>query len=86
MHMELILEPGAVEPALPDYLQQPVVVNRRIVTRVSPADITTAIEWARGLKESDVIEEFSLGPATLEDIYIRLVKNPEEAMNSKETT
>ncbi len=84
MHMELILEPGAAEPALPDYLQQPVVVNRRIIARVSPADITTAIEWARGLKESDAIEEFSLGPATLEDIYIRLVKNPDEAMNTKE--
>jgi ABC-2 type transport system ATP-binding protein len=86
MHLELILEPGTAEPALPDYLQQPIIVNRRIVTRVSPADITTAIEWARGLKEGGTVEEFSLGPATLEDIYIRLVKNPDEAMNSKEAT
>jgi ABC-2 type transport system ATP-binding protein len=86
MHLELILEPGTAEPALPDYLQQPIIVNRRIVTRVNPADITTAIEWARGLKEGGTVEEFSLGPATLEDIYIRLVKNPDEAMNSKEAT
>jgi ABC-2 type transport system ATP-binding protein len=84
MHLELILEPGAAEPALPDYLQQPVTVNRRIIGRVSPADITAAIDWARGLKQSNTIEEYSLGPATLEDIYIRLVKNPEEAMNSRE--
>jgi hypothetical protein len=34
--------------------------------------------WARGLKETGVIEEFSLGPATLEDVYVRLVKNPDD--------
>jgi ABC-2 type transport system ATP-binding protein len=84
MHLELTLEPGAAEPPLPDYLQNPVTVNRRIVARVSPTDITTAINWARGLKESGAIEEFSLGPATLEDIYIRLVKNPDEAVQPGE--
>lgn len=86
MHLELILEPGAVEPPLPDYLQQPVIVNRRIIARVSPTDITTAIEWARGLKENDTIEEFSLGPATLEDIYVRLVKNPDEVEQPREAS
>ena len=78
MRLELILEPSQEEPSLPDYLQNPVTVNRRILARVSPADISTAIEWARGLKESSAIEEFSLGPATLEDIYVRLVQNPDE--------
>lgn len=86
MHLELILEPNQTAPSLPDYLQNPVTVNRRIVTRVSPTDITTAIDWARGLKESGAIEEFSLGPATLEDIYIRLVKNPDEVEPSGEVT
>jgi len=78
MHLELILEPSQTEPTLPDYLQKPVIVNRRILARVNPADITTAIEWARDLKENDAIEEFSLGPTSLEDIYVRLVKNPDE--------
>ena len=82
MHLELTLEPGSPEPGLPDFFQQPVTVNRRIVGRVSPADITDAIDWARGLKQSESIEEYSLGPATLEDVYIRLVKNPEEADRS----
>jgi ABC-2 type transport system ATP-binding protein len=86
MHMELILEPGTAEPSLPDYLQQPVTVNRRIVAQVNPAAIALAIEWARGLKKSDIIEEFSLGPTTLEDIYVRLVKNPDEALNSGEVS
>jgi ABC-2 type transport system ATP-binding protein len=84
MRLELILEPSKATPILPDYLQQPIIINRRIVGRVSPADITTAIDWARGLKENGTVEEFSLGPSTLEDIYVRLVKNPDEAVNSKE--
>jgi ABC-2 type transport system ATP-binding protein len=86
MRLELILEPGAAVAQMPDYLQQPVTINRRVVGRVKPADITAAIEWARGLKDSDIIEEFSLGPATLEDVYIRLVKNPDETANHKEAS
>jgi ABC-2 type transport system ATP-binding protein len=76
MRLELILEPKAAEPSLPDYLRQPVVVNRRIMGVVQPADIPDAIAWARGLKDGGGIEEFSLSPATLEDVYVRLVKNP----------
>ena len=86
MHLELILEPSQSEPDLPEYLQNPVTVNRRIIARVNPADITTAIEWARGLKESDAVEEFTLGPATLEDIYVHLVQNPDEVEQSGEAS
>ena len=86
MHLELTLEPGANVPELPDYFQHPVTYNRRIVGRVSPENITPAIDWARGLKKIDIIEEYSLGPATLEDVYIRLIKNPQEAVNSQEAT
>jgi ABC-2 type transport system ATP-binding protein len=83
MRLELILEPGSSPPALPDFMQQPVIVNRRIVGRVNLADVPAAIELARSLKNSGTIEEFSLGPATLEDIYIRLVKNPDQAVNAR---
>jgi len=86
MHLELTLEPGAPELDLPDYLQQPITVNRRTIGRVNPDDIATAIEWTRGLKENGAIEEYSLGPATLEDIYVRLVKNPDEAVNTGEAS
>jgi ABC-2 type transport system ATP-binding protein len=84
MRLELILEPRANEPSLPDYFKQPVIINRRILGVVSPADISSAIAWARGLKESGVIEEFSLGPATLEDVYVRLVKNLNNNGNGKD--
>jgi ABC-2 type transport system ATP-binding protein len=77
MRLELIMEPGAAQPSLPPYYQQPVIINRRILGRINPAGTTDAIAWARGLKDGGAIEEFSLGPSTLEDVYIRLVKNPE---------
>jgi ABC-2 type transport system ATP-binding protein len=80
----MCLEPNAATPSLPDYLRRPVLVNRRILGHVQLADIPTCIEWAQGLKRSGAIEEYSLGPTTLEDVYIRLVKNPEENANHKE--
>jgi hypothetical protein len=84
MRLELILDPSRGEPTLPDYLLNPVTVNRRILARVSPTYVSSAIEWARGLKEINTIEEYSLGPATLEDIYVRLVQNPDEVEKTGE--
>jgi ABC-2 type transport system ATP-binding protein len=84
MRLELILEPRANEPSLPDYFERPVIINRRILGVVRPADISNVIVWARRLKESGTIEEFSLGPATLEDVYVRLVKNPNNNGNGKD--
>jgi len=78
MRLELILEPKAAAPSLPDFLKKPVVINRRILSDVQPKNTTKAIEWARGLKENGTIEEFYLGPATLEDVYVRLVKTHED--------
>jgi ABC-2 type transport system ATP-binding protein len=86
MRLELTLEPKAKEPTLPDFFKQPIVISRRIVGRVKPADIPTAINWARDLKDNDTIEEFTLGPATLEDVYIQLVKNPNDVADIRETT
>jgi ABC-2 type transport system ATP-binding protein len=76
MRLELMLEPKAADPTLPEYLKKPIIINRRILGEVKPADIPNAMAWARGLKEGGTIEEFSLSPATLEDVYVRLVKNP----------
>ena len=79
MRLELMVEPGAATPALPDLLREPVTMNHRIIGQVAPADVSRAIAWAQEMKNNGTLEEFLLGPATLEDVYIRLVKNPEEA-------
>jgi len=40
---------------------------------VSADDVTQAAQWANRMKADKLIEEYSLGPATLEDIYIRKI-------------
>ena len=73
LRLELILEPDTEPPQPPDFLIQSLTSNRRMIGKVGKDHITTAIEWARNLKEEGVVEEFSLGPTTLEDAYIRMV-------------
>ncbi|HUV44662.1 MAG TPA: ABC transporter ATP-binding protein [Dehalococcoidales bacterium] len=73
LRLELILEPDAEPPQPADFLIQSLISNRRMITRVGKDNITTAIEWARNLKEEGIVEEFSLGPTTLEDTYVRMV-------------
>lgn len=73
LRLELILEPDTEPPQPPDFLIQSLTSNRRMIGKVGKDHITTAIEWARNLKEEGVVEEFSLGPTTLEDAYIRVV-------------
>ena len=84
MRLELTMEPGAARPETPPFFTKPVTTGRRIVGNIVKEHIPGAIAWAQSLKDSSAIEEFSLGPTTLEDIYIRLVKNPDEAVNSRE--
>lgn len=84
MRLELTLEPGAAHPETPPLFTRPIAAGRRMMGRVAKEDITASIEWAQTLKSQSIIEEFSLGPTTLEDIYIRLVKNPEESVSSRE--
>ena len=86
MRLELILEPKAAAPSLPDFLKKPLVINRRILSDIQPKNITKAIEWARDLKEKDIVEEFYLGPATLEDVYVRLIKTHEESDRHEKDT
>lgn len=65
-----------------DGVNDPVIVGRRAVVPINTASSPTAIERARGLQESELIEEFSITPVSLEDIYIRLV-GPESDANER---
>jgi len=73
LRLELIIEPDTEPPKPPDFLIQSLISNRRMITKVGKDNITAAIEWARNLKEEGIVEEFSLGPTTLEDAYVRMV-------------
>lgn len=73
MRLEIILEPGAKLPKLPGYLKQSITSNRRIASKLDEQSVNEAIHWARDLKEQRIVEEYFLGPATLEDAYVRMV-------------
>ena len=73
MRFELILEPRAEVPNVPDSIQNTTLTGRRLIGRLKEADIVLAIQWARGLKEKSIVEEYSVGPASLEDVYLKVV-------------
>lgn len=73
MRLELILEPGKEITDLPAFLTNPITTNRRILARVSQDRIPEAIERANTWKNDGLIEEYSLSPTTLEDVYINMV-------------
>lgn len=83
LRLELILEPTAMLPALPPFLYRPLHTGRRLIARLSPSHVEEAVAWARLLREEASVEEFSLGPASLEDVYVRIVGQPETMAEPK---
>ena len=73
LRLELLLEPGARLPSLPAFLSNTVNGGRRLIGRIHAADVTQAALWANRMKADQFVEEYSLGPATLEDVYIRKI-------------
>ena len=73
LRLELILEPKIEPPALPVFLGQSVTAGRRIIAKVKESSVGPAMAWANGLKEKQIVEEFSIGPTTLEDVYMRKI-------------
>jgi ABC-2 type transport system ATP-binding protein len=73
LRLELLLEPGTTLTSLPAFLSHPVNGGRRLIGRLSAADVTQAALWANQMKVDQLVEEYSLGPTTLEDAYIRKI-------------
>jgi ABC-2 type transport system ATP-binding protein len=84
LHIEVVLEPGITEPEFPAFVERATVTGRRLIGEIDATDAGDAIAWATSLRESGIAEEFSLGPATLEDVYVRHVRaaSEEEALVS----
>jgi ABC-2 type transport system ATP-binding protein len=71
--IEIVLEPAAARPHLPAFVTHSVTTGRRLIGRVDACQLGQAVDWASELKTRSVIEEFSVGPATLEDVYVRKI-------------
>ncbi len=73
LRLELVLDPEADTIETPQFAGPHTVVGNRIVATVSARLAGEAATWARDLRRTGRIEEFSLSPATLEDVYVALV-------------
>jgi len=71
LRLEFLLEPGSTLPSLPAFLSHTVNGGRRLISRVQAGDVARAVVWANQMKEGQIVEEYSLRPSTLEDVYIR---------------
>jgi ABC-2 type transport system ATP-binding protein len=78
LRLEVVLDPTAPVPVAPSFLGTPVTAGRRLIGEVAPAELMAAVAWARELQDRGAIEEFSVGPATLEDVYIRQVRREQQ--------
>ncbi|MFC2159404.1 ABC transporter ATP-binding protein [Actinomycetota bacterium] len=48
-------------------------VGRRLRTIVEQDEIERSIEWAKKLKSKGIVEEFSVSPTSLEDVYVKMI-------------
>lgn len=81
LRLELVLEPGTSAPAMPPCVVRSVGTGQRLVATVRAASASDAVSWAVGLKRSGIVEEYRLGPATLEDVYVELVGRADALAN-----
>jgi ABC-2 type transport system ATP-binding protein len=75
--LELLFEPGASIGDLPPFVTDPLVNGRRVLAEVHDGELEAAVAWARSARQSGRVEEFSIGPSTLEDVYVRLIEQEE---------
>jgi ABC-2 type transport system ATP-binding protein len=73
LRLEIVLEPAAAAPARPEFATSYVAAGSRIVATVPALRGGDAALWAQSLRQAGRIDEYTLGPATLEDAYVALV-------------
>ena len=73
LRLELVLEPDATEIPISPFGLSAVPVGNRLMVGVPMDAAGEAVSWAESLERAGLVEEFTLGPATLEDVYVALV-------------
>jgi ABC-2 type transport system ATP-binding protein len=77
LRLELVLDPDAPELPVSPFGLSAVPVGNRVMVGVPMDAAGQAVAWAESLKRVGSVEEFTLGPATLEDVYVALVGGAE---------
>src|SRR5512141_1045350 len=77
LRLDLALEPGADRPVIPPFASRSIPGGPRLLVTVPVASASEAAAWAAAERRAGRVEEFSLGPATLEDVYVALAGQAE---------
>jgi ABC-2 type transport system ATP-binding protein len=86
LRLEITLEPDTQLPAAPEFVGSTTRQGRRVLADVELRHLQDAMRWATSLREAHIAEEFSIGPATLEDVYVRQVVEPNHVAEREEVT
>jgi ABC-2 type transport system ATP-binding protein len=81
LRLEFVLEPGTDLIPIPDFVLRSVNAGQRRHATVHAAAAAEAVALMEGLKRSGRVEEYRLGPATLEDVYVELVGRADALAN-----
>ena len=73
LRLDLTLEPGQAAPDAAAFVLRYQPNGSRAQAIVEARHAAAAIDWAQGLRDARVVGEFSLTPASLEDVYVELV-------------
>ena len=89
LRLELVLSPDSAVVPISPFPGSSVSVGNRLMVGIPMDGAGQAVTWAESLQRAGAIEEFTLGPATLEDVYVALVggvetrpAEPEEARSA----
>lgn len=73
LRLDLTLEPGQAAPPAASFVLRYAPNGSRARAIVESAEAASALAWAQALRQHRVVGEFSLTPASLEDVYVELV-------------
>jgi ABC-2 type transport system ATP-binding protein len=73
LRLELVLSSDSADAPVSPFPGSSVSVGNRLMVGVPMDGAGQAVTWAESLQRAGAIEEFTLGPATLEDVYVALV-------------
>jgi len=74
LRLELVLDSEATALPVSPFGMSAVQVGNRLMVGVPIEGAGEAVSWAESLQSSHAVDEFTLGPATLEDVYVALVE------------
>ena len=77
LRIEITFEPSRDRPDMPAFVTGAVLGGRRMLGLVEAAAVSDAVAWAQSLQSVRIVEEFSIGPTTLEDAYVQMVGRPD---------